>query len=279
MAWQMGHERALEWQRTHSSLPEGAGANEIADLVSGADAAEHLGAPGPRLRAQLTAAAPRFSAMDYLLWDPSREPPPGDLPEPCPKCGEQNARGATKCARCGAKLNPRGKYDLYTDTLIAAYSGDTAGIPLGSSFRDVWRWLPGMHPYPVLSEANWSEFWRSIYTATHVIYTYNFYSRYRVSRDCLPEEFAHLHANLEQAVKYRDPEVMGEFLDTLRAFGLDFSDESIRAGFDFLLSTQNPDGSWGDPNNQDLYSRYHTTWTVIDGLRDYRWTEVLPCPK
>jgi hypothetical protein len=60
---------------------------------------------------------------------------------------------------------------------------------------------------------------------------------------------------------------------------LDFSDESIRAGFDFLLSTQNPDGSWGDPKNEDLYSRYHTTWTVIDGLRDYRWTEVLPCPK
>ncbi|HEY2016923.1 MAG TPA: hypothetical protein VGH38_25640, partial [Bryobacteraceae bacterium] len=55
-------------------------------------------------------------------------------------------------------------------------------------------------------------------------------------------------------------------------------DPHIRAGFDYLLSVQNPDGSWGDVKDPDPYGRYHPTWTSIDGLRDYRWTRVLPCP-
>jgi hypothetical protein len=44
------------------------------------------------------------------------------------------------------------------------------------------------------------------------------------------------------------------------------------------LSVQNPDGSWGDMHDRDPYGRYHPTWTSIDGLRDYRWGRVLPCP-
>jgi hypothetical protein len=71
---------------------------------------------------------------------------------------------------------------------------------------------------------------------------------------------------------------MGEYLDSLRAFGLTSQDPLIRTGFEYLLSSQNPDGSWGDPQNRNVYGRYHPTWTAIDGLRDYRWTKVLPCP-
>ena len=64
---------------------------------------------------------------------------------------------------------------------------------------------------------------------------------------------------------------MGEYLDTLRAFGLGFENRLIRSGFDFLLKTQNPDGSWGDMKDKDPYGRYHPTWTAIDGLREYAW--------
>jgi squalene cyclase len=71
---------------------------------------------------------------------------------------------------------------------------------------------------------------------------------------------------------------MGEYLDSLRAFGIGFEDPAIRKGFEFLLSVQNHDGSWGDVHDPDIYGRYHPTWTSVDGLRDYRWSKTAPCP-
>ncbi len=95
---------------------------------------------------------------------------------------------------------------------------------------------------------------------------------------CFAEEFEHLNANLRQAITEQDPETMGEYLDSLRSFGLTLRDPLVRTGFEYLLSAQNDDGSWGDTKDPDPYGRYHPTWTAIDGLRDYRWTRVLPCP-
>ena len=62
---------------------------------------------------------------------------------------------------------------------------------------------------------------------------------------------------------------MGEFLDTLMSFGFGHEHPLIRTGTEFLLSVQNPDGSWGDANETDIYKRYHPTWTSVNGLMDY----------
>jgi len=104
------------------------------------------------------------------------------------------------------------------------------------------------------------------------------YSRFRLPRTCFPDEFEHLRSNLQRAILEKDPEILGEYLDALRSFGLAFEDANIRDGFDSLLSAQNPDGSWGDRTDPDPYARYHPTWTAIDGLRDYLWPQVRPCP-
>jgi hypothetical protein len=172
----------------------------------------------------------------------------------------------------------RNRYDLYQDALIATYTGEIAGIPLGARYREVLKWLPVMRPYPAWTPHQQTDYYAALYSITHLVYTYNSYSKYRVSRDCFPLEFAYLRDNLKHAITDQDPETLGEYLDALRAFGLTFSDQPIRMGFDYLLSTQNPDGSWGDVTDSSAYTRYHTTWTAIDGLRDYRWTEVRPCP-
>src|SRR5262249_45341771 len=159
------------------------------------------------------------SAIDVLLFDPAEEPPPSDIPEECATCGLQNARGATVCKRCGARLAMRNRYDLLQDALITTYTGDRTGITLGAHYVDVLQWMPEMRPYPPKSEGAHS-YYAGVYGATHLIYTYNDYSQFRVSPDCFPEEFAHLKANLRQAVVTNDAETMGEYLDTLRAFGL-----------------------------------------------------------
>ena len=65
--------------------------------------------------------------------------------------------------------------------------------------------------------------------------------------------------------------MLGEFMDSLRAFGVSEEDPVFRAATDYELSNQNPDGGWGDPQGEDLYTRYHATWTVVDGLREYRF--------
>jgi hypothetical protein len=273
----MGHERALEWRRLHPAVPKDADSEEVANLVFGLDAAERLGVSHPQLRAALRQAAARFSIVDYLWFDPDEEPPPADIPEQCSKCQRQNPRGATVCARCGARLAMREPYDLWQDALIMTYTGDRAGITLGGHYADVLQWLPAMRPYPGKS-AGWHRYYAGVYGATHLVYTYNDYSQFRLSQECFAPEFGHLRNNLEEAVAENDPETMGEYLDTLRAFGLGFDDRLIRAGFDFLLAAQNPDGSWGDRKDPDPYGRYHPTWTAVDGLRDYRWGRVLPCP-
>jgi hypothetical protein len=172
----------------------------------------------------------------------------------------------------------RGRYSVYQDALITTYSGEVAGIRLGAPYQQVLRWAPEMRPYPSLGPHNSEEYFEGVYAATHLVYTYNHYSQYRVSADCFPQELAYLKANLRKAAEQKDAETMGEYLDSLRAFGLTLDDPLIRTGFEYLLSSQNPDGSWGDPHDPDPYGRYHPTWTAIDGLRDYRWNRVLPCP-
>lgn len=80
-----------------------------------------------------------------------------------------------------------------------------------------------------------------------------------------------LRSNIRQAIGTHDPEALGEYIDTLKSFGLTEADAEMGAGIRYLLAHQNADGSWGDPADPDLYDRYHTTWTAIDGLREYRW--------
>ena len=86
---------------------------------------------------------------------------------------------------------------------------------------------------------------------------------YLLPRDLLPQEFAYLKENLGEAIALHDPETMGEFLDTLKSFGLNRSDEVIRTGITYLLDTQRPDGTWSAPEEKDPYTLYHSAWTAL----------------
>ena len=54
-----------------------------------------------------------------------------------------------------------------------------------------------------------------------------------------------------QAITANDPETMGEFLDTLKSFGLTTEDPLIRSGMTFIMARQHADGSWGDRDDED----------------------------
>jgi hypothetical protein len=269
-ARRMGLERARLWRRANRALPHKADVKTVSDCIHASYAADRFGLRSFQLKAQLRRAAAHITAQDYFWFDPCVEPPPDNVTEPC-WCGHMNERGRKTCRRCRRRLIVVNRYRLWYEALIAAYNSEREGIHVGASYRDVFQWLPVLRPYRGREGGDNPDFYDCLYAVTHIVYTLNDYSLYRLSPRWLPEEYAFLKSNLREAIEMEDPDMMGEFLDSLRAFGLKDSHPLIRRGMEFLLSSQNADGSWGDMKARDVYERYHPTWTAIDGLREYRW--------
>ena len=267
----LAKEYAKKWAADYGTVPEHGSPDDIAELAFGWLPASLLGESDAAIKPQIRRAAARFSAFNLLLFDPTKGPPPSDVPAPCAYDASQNPPGAKVCRKCGRPLHMRNRYDIWMDALITTYSGDRYGITLGGSYHDVLQWMPAMRPYLKRSQTTQDDFMRTIYALTHVVYTLNDYGKYLLPRDLLPQEFSYLKQNLGEAIALHDPETMGEFLDTLKSFGLNRSDEVIRTGITYLLDTQRADGTWSPPTEKDTYTLYHSAWTAIDGLKDCQW--------
>jgi len=274
----MGRERASHWRREHAHVTEDLDADEIAILVLGSDSADRLGVTDIGFKEKIRAAAARFNAQDFIGFDATYEPPPADVPDEC-ACGANNKRGRKICRRCKRRLIMLSPYAVWVDALVRSYTGERYGVRMGASFTDVIKWFPAMRPYPTHDDEDNSDFYWALYAVTHIVYTLNDYSFYRLSPRFLPDEYAFLKLNLRNFIAMEDPESIGELLDTLKSFGLSENHPLIREGLDFLLTQQNPDGSWGDLDAQDIYKRYHPNWTAIDGLREYAWHGGLRTPQ
>ncbi|HEX8845363.1 MAG TPA: hypothetical protein VF791_12000 [Pyrinomonadaceae bacterium] len=270
-ARRMGLERARLWRRQHRFVPADADASLISELAYGADAADSLGLRDDVFKEQLKRAALRFKARDYLLFDPLTEAPPTDVPAECERCGADNPRGRHVCFVCKKPLTMRTRYDVWYDALITTYVGEHSGVPLGARYVDVLKWLPTLRPYRATSNSDDEEFYDTVYAITHIVYTLNNYGQHKLSPQWLPQEFEFLKTNLKEAIAQADDDMLGEFMDSLRAFGLTTEDPLIRSGMEYYLSHQNPDGSWGPRREKDIYLRYHPTWNAVAGLSEYRW--------
>jgi hypothetical protein len=238
-AARMGRELAERWRKSHQHVSPDATADEICRMVEGAYAADRLGLPDPRFKAELRKAARRFTAKDYLGFDAAREPPSPD---------------------------DRKRYDTWSSALIRTFDGDVYGIRLGAHYRDVVKWLARFRPYQ--GDDDDIEF-DSFYASTHLIYTLNRYNERRIAPSLLREEITFLRRKLDEAIEDDDPEMVGEALDCLKAAGFE-NDPQVSKGMEYLISRQRADGAWaGDAD--DIYTEYHSAWTSIDGLRDYRY--------
>jgi hypothetical protein len=269
MARRFGRERALQWRAEHPQIPQDAGANAVFELISGSQAADCLGVSDEPLKAAIRQAAGRVSPEQVFGFDPAKEPPPDNVPKRCRKCEAVSPRGTRACEVCGTSLEMWDRYELWCDAIISAFMCDRYGVRMGSSFEDVAQWLPRMSPYPGPGDAGEARYRHAAYAITHLVYAFSDYSRFRLRPEWFPREFRFLTSHFMHNIEAEDPELVGEYLDTLRSFGLNESDPEVAAGIRFLMTRQNLDGSWGDPNDSDIYNRYHTTWTAIDGLRAY----------
>lgn len=237
-AARMGRELARRWRKLNSHVPPQTTAGNIYRMVLGAYAADGLGVRDPGLKAELREAVRRFNTKDFLGFDAALEPP------------DQNDN----------------RYDVWSGALITSYFGDAYGVRLGARYRDVLKWMPCLRPYDGHNEDVDLD---AFYAVTHVIYTLNRYSERKIAPSLLPDEFAYLRHKLTDAMKEDDPEMVGEALDTLRAAGFE-NDPEVEKGMEYLIKNQRPDGAWAG-DEDDVYTEYHSAWTGIDGLRDYRF--------
>jgi hypothetical protein len=263
---------ALRWNRAHPLLPSDASADLFRNFIFVCYALSRLGLRDVARTAQMSTAAKLFSARDLLGFDPISEPPPDDLSYRC-VCGLKNLRGRTFCRQCRKRLHIQTRYRVWMEALANTYVGERCGILFGARHADLLKWLPVMRPYPADDEDE--EVVRdALFAVTHLVYTLNDYNTHRLSPRSLPQEFSYLKANVEAACVNHDPELLGELLDSLKAFGLRASHPLIKRGTEYLLANQNEDGSWGETDEEDIRTRCHTTWTATDGLRTHAWRGV-----
>jgi hypothetical protein len=278
-ARRMGRELARRWRLANHTIPSDADAETINDLIYGSDAADRLGVRDAAFKKRLRRAVRKFPAEAYFWFDPTQEPPPRDVPDQC-RCGYWNERGRKICRSCRRRVRMMNRYKVWYIALIRAYMAACYGVNLGASYRDVLSWLPRMRPYRASRKTSHRDFYDTVFAVTHVVYTLNDYNAYRLSPKWLPLEFAFLKENLREALALEDAEMVGEFLDTLKSFGLANDHRLIRAGTRYLLSRQKTDGSWGDTETDDIYLNYHPTLCAVCGLLDYDWRgEKLKFPK
>jgi hypothetical protein len=260
-----GRERARYWKRQWYVRRPKLDADTVLDAISAAYAAEQLGIAHRRIRRELEAAIARYSTRELLGFDPLSEAIPRNIPDEC-ECGLFNERGRRRCRACRRRLTPRSRYEVWYYALIGVYFCERYGLHLPVSHADVMRLLPTLRPYPRPRSSCYRD---AIYAVTHIVYTLNDYNRSRLPARLLRRERAFLKTSLPWAIRQGEADTVGEIVDSLAGCGLADTDPLMVKARAFLLERQCDDGGWGDED--DEYGRFHSVWTCIDGLRDYRW--------
>ncbi|OGQ77499.1 MAG: hypothetical protein A2289_15120 [Deltaproteobacteria bacterium RIFOXYA12_FULL_58_15] len=203
----------------------------------------------------------------------------GSLGQPVKASGGKfGSSGKTGGGKLGSGDCPKVKVtmtnlDVFYDAMITTYFGDRFGVTHGATFADFTQWIPQLYPYATQEQVGSSVFYDLIYTVTHIVYTHNDYGKKRIDPADLPEEFRFLRETFTVPLEDNDCETFAEYVDTLKSFGVTpEADVNMARAIESLMSLQNFDGSWGDPFD-NVYNRFHTTWTAIEGLRDYRFDD------
>lgn len=260
-----GRERARYWKRQWHRKRRRLNCVTVVDEICASYAAERLGIAHREIRADLEAAVARYSPHDLLGFEPRSGRIPRDLPEEC-ACGVRNERGRRRCRKCRRRLAARSRYDVWYGALITIYFCERWGLRLPVDYSDVMRLLPLLRPYPRPRSRHYRD---AIYAVTHIVYTLNDYNRSRLAPRQVRRERAFLKASMSWAISRGEADTAAEIVDSLVGCGLADTDPLMMKGRAFILEQQRADGGWGDAD--DEYGRFHSVWTCIDGLRDYRF--------
>jgi hypothetical protein len=261
----IGRERALYWRARWPNTKQNLHCDNLLQEVMASHAATQLGITTADIRRDLRSTMRALAPEELLYYNPIVAGIPEDVPEEC-RCGSANARNQTHCATCRCRLDQCSKYEIWYYALMSAFFCERQRMPLGVTVVDVLKQLVSLRPLP---RPEMNDYYQSIYAVTHFVYALTHYGVWRVSRRWLPEEYRFLRAALEWALVRGQPDTVGEVVDALATCGAADDDPLLLRARAFLLQTQDLNGGWGDEDG-DEYAYFHTVWTGLDGLREYR---------
>eukprot|EP01083_Nonionella_stella_P197431 725850_1 len=257
------------------------------ELLHGREMIQPKYNPKKHLKQIETALATQTSDA-ILLLDPWAKHPRLTEKNYCSQCGIfMNAESDGKCARtacyrCARPLCQTVDFDCMCAAMIWMSVFEDVGVRFRtadgeSSLRDVMEFLPDLRPYRSVQRIGLCMFRFQCYFVTHLVFIaantqcisggkQNCWSDVRLDPFLFVEEFLFLATNLHDVLNLKDPELVGEFVQCLRVFGLPESSALVRIGVDFLLSVEGArkKGAWVATSN--FYTRYHAAYCGIIGL-------------
>ncbi|KAL8011711.1 hypothetical protein Plhal710r2_c050g0155991 [Plasmopara halstedii] len=218
----------------------------------------------------------KFTVTDFFGWHPAVETPNVRCSSLCAICGIRNNPEVDVCSRCHHKLVFPSVFTKYISTLLAAFYAEQVGIPLGASSLDVFAHTQtvrglykGLNPFDA-DGVNWDLFTdqlRMIFGLLDIMS--NFGTLQLKPALFIPETNIIFNAAyVNQAMITNEFEVVGKFLQCMKLFGREKSEENknmIESCERYLLFKHLPDGSWCKMNGSTV-DQYKATVTCSKAL-------------
>lgn len=226
----------------------------------------------PDLRDQLREALAGFRLQELIAFVPGQL-----LYLPDGVCGnclkKNNLKKSTLCASCSREISPAIDYQSMFFALVWSGLFRNLDVDLKASdhccrVEDILHHMGSLRPYRSVDDIGHSSFMGQAYFVTHLIFVMSDWGAHRLDPSLFAEEVVFIISNIETAIRLGDPELVGEFIHSLRILGASDADYAVRRGVGYLLQKERSlkgKGSWVKPN-RPFYQVYHSIYCAIIGL-------------
>lgn len=238
---------------------------------------------------------------DMLRFDVAQHAQVSMLPvnsklEYCFTCGQfarENGHAAycehPKCLDRKIPLQPSTAFDSLCEAVVWTSIFRRLGIsPMqltdnSARLEDCLSLVRPARPYKSQSVLGKELFQQQCYYITHLLFILSEWggvnlSRQEASPHChlFIEELSFLHANMDVVIRNKDPELVGEFLQSLWILGVKDSDQQMVKGHAYLLQSEKASASMNGcwvASSQDFRTKYHAAYCGVIGLAPFEYTK------
>jgi len=231
-----------------------------------------------RVRSALT----QHCAEDILRFDASLFTDSLPVQAYCHPCGEFHAgsKGICPNPNCGGLLRAEHDFEYLCESLVWTSVFRELGIApvvtadAAVNFEHVLALMKFIRPYRSLEERGANSYKLQCYFITHLTFVLTKWGACPLlPRDLFLEEYLFLASNMDVVIRWKDPELVGEFLAALHILHTPPTHPAMQKGYHYLLCNEKRGkmrGNWV-PAGATFYQRYHAAYCGIIGLADFQY--------